>query len=94
VWQDLRNGKDYDTYAARVTSDGKVLDPEGIAVAVAKDNQCQPVVCWDGTAFQVAWRGFAITRGDAYDIWGGRVSTDGGIAHHTAVRFERGKAVV
>ncbi len=26
VWQDLRNGKDWDVYAARVSSDGKVLD--------------------------------------------------------------------
>ncbi len=77
VWQDLRGGKDYDTYAARVSAEGKVLDAEGIPIAVAKDNQCQPVVCWEGSAYQVVWRGYAYNPGDAYDMWGVRVSPAG-----------------
>jgi hypothetical protein len=55
VWQDLRNGKDYDIYAARVTLEGKVLDPDGIPVANAKDNQCMPSVSFDGKNFVIAW---------------------------------------
>jgi hypothetical protein len=88
AWHDLRNGKDWDVYAARVAPDGKVLDPEGIAVAQGDRNQCEPGVCWDGSHFQLLWRDF---RGEAkeivagpnrqpgtgYHIYGGRVSAAG-----------------
>jgi len=77
VWQYLCNGADYDTYAARVSVDGKVLDADGLAIAAAKENQCQPDVVWEGTAFQVIWRGYEFRKGDAYDMWGARVSTGG-----------------
>ncbi|MCY3020663.1 MAG: hypothetical protein NTW87_16720, partial [Planctomycetota bacterium] len=33
VWQDFRNGKDYDILAARISPEGKVLDREPILVA-------------------------------------------------------------
>jgi len=55
VWQDLRNGKDYDVYAARVTRQGKLLDPAGIEVAKAPNNQCSPAVSFDGKNFVVVW---------------------------------------
>jgi len=74
VWHDLRNGKDYDVYAARVSPDGKVLDPDGLLVAGGEYNQCEPAVCFDGAAFQVLWRNF---YGKGYHIYGGRVSPDG-----------------
>ena len=32
VWQDLRNGGDYDVYGARVSEAGELLDPGGFAV--------------------------------------------------------------
>ncbi len=73
VWQDLRNEKDYDVYAARVSAGGKVLDPDGVAVASGEKNQCEPAVCFDGRSFQVLWRHF---NGKGYNIHGGRVSTD------------------
>ena len=38
VWGDLRNGKDYDVYGARVSADGKVLDLDGILIATGEHN--------------------------------------------------------
>jgi hypothetical protein len=55
VWQDMRNGKDYDIYAARVDPEGRVLDKDGIRVAVARHNQCKPRVSFDGNDFVIAW---------------------------------------
>ena len=75
VWQDLRNGKDYDIYAARVTLEGKVLDKEGILVSGLRHNQCIPKVAWDGKAFQVVWQDFRSNV--SYEIYGARVSTTG-----------------
>lgn len=87
VWHDLRKGKDWDVYGARVTSEGKVLDPDGIAVAAAERNQCEPGVVWDGKNFQVLWRGFQGETSDivsqaclpkaGYHIFGGRISGEG-----------------
>lgn len=76
VWQDLKNGKDYDIYGARITVDSRVLDPEGIAVAKANGNQCRPSVSFDGENFIVVWmdnRDFI----QSYHIRAARVTTQG-----------------
>lgn len=71
VWQDWRNGKSFDVYAARVTADGKVLDPDGIAVCTEKGDQVMPVVASDGSGSAlVAWADY---RGGNYDIYGAAV---------------------
>jgi len=75
VWQDLRNGTDYDLYAARVSPEGKVLDPQGIAVAAGKHNQAQAAICFDGKVFHILWRD--MRDGKEYDIYGGRLGMDG-----------------
>ncbi len=74
VWQDLRGGKDYDFYAARITPDGKVLDPDGILVAAGAHNQANPAVAFDGSNFLVVWQDF---RSGKYAVHGARVSADG-----------------
>jgi len=76
VWQDLRNGKDYDVLAARVSPEGKVLDAEPIAVAAAPRTQALPAVASDGNGFLVAWQGLV---GDetAYRGFAAPVSADG-----------------
>jgi hypothetical protein len=74
VWQDLRNGKDYDVYAARVTPEGKTLDPDGILVSGGERNQCVPRVAFDGKTFLVVW---ADMRSKTYETWGARVTPDG-----------------
>ena len=57
VWQDFRNGKDYDVLAARISVEGKVLDAAPIAVAAAPRTQALPAVASDGKGFLVAWQG-------------------------------------
>lgn len=73
VWADLRNDKDYDVYAARVTEAGQVLDSAGIALGVGGGNQCQPEVAFDGQNWLVVWRHYA----SGYVVRGARVSTAG-----------------
>lgn len=74
VWQDLRNGKDYDVYAARVSSDGKTLDPDGVLIGGGAHNQAEPAVAFDGKDFLVVWQDFGTGK---YAIHGARVSPDG-----------------
>lgn len=71
VWQDWRGGKSYDVYAARVSGDGKVLDPDGIAVCIEKGDQVMPAVASDGAGGSlVVWADY---RAGHYDIWGAPV---------------------
>ncbi len=78
VWDDYRHLKyaTYDIYAARVSSAGKVLDPGGVRVSSAANNQVRPAVAFDGTRYLVAWYDY---RNNATypDIYGSRISKSG-----------------
>jgi hypothetical protein len=71
VWQDLRHGKDYDVYGARINEDGRVLDPEGFLIAGGSGNQINPTVVFDGSQYLVAWSHF---EGFKYVIRSAKVS--------------------
>ncbi len=75
VWSDLRNGKDFDIYAARVTPDGKVLDKDGFLVAGGERNQYGAVAAASGGKFLVAWQDYRDGKG--YAIHAARVNPDG-----------------
>jgi len=75
AWEDFRNGKDYDVYAARVSEDGKVLDEGGFPVAVRADNQARPAVGFAGGNYLVAWMDGR--RYPVYGIYAARVSSAG-----------------
>jgi hypothetical protein len=75
VWQDFRNGKDWDVYAARVTPDGKVLDREGLVVAASPYSQALPTVAVAPDGFLVAWQDFR--NGRYYRPCVGLVSAEG-----------------
>lgn len=77
VWQDLRNGKDYDVYAARVSPEGKVLEPKGLLIAGGKFNQSRPRLTFDGENFVVVWED--LRNGKNYKVFGARVSPAGKI---------------
>lgn len=74
VWADLRNDRDYDVYAARITDAGQVLDSTGIALGMGGGNQCQPDVAFDGQNWLVVWRHHGA---GGYVVRGARVSTTG-----------------
>jgi hypothetical protein len=93
VWQDLRpstssgqaTGRDWDVYAARVTTEGKVLDPNGFLVSGGQHNQALPRVVWDGRAFLVVWQDFR--SGRFYEIFGAYVGTDGRVSEAQGIRI-------
>lgn len=58
VWQDLRNKKDYDILAVRISEQGEVLDNDPIVIAGGPHNQVLPDVASDGKGFMVVWQGF------------------------------------
>ena len=75
VWRDGRSTT-RDIYAARVSSDGAVVDKVGIPVAVAADVQDYPAVASDGAnQFLVVWDDKR--SGKDLDIYGARVSAKG-----------------
>ena len=79
VWQDDRNGLySYDIYGARVSSAGAVLDPAGIAISTAAEDQHSPSVAWNGSHFLVVWYEYYFRRSSG-DIYGARVSSAGAV---------------
>lgn len=56
VWHDLRNGRDWDVYAARVSPAGKVREPDGFLVAGGARNQASPVLAPADDGFLVVWQ--------------------------------------
>ncbi|ATB27228.1 hypothetical protein [Melittangium boletus] len=73
VWQDKRTGT-HDIYGARVDSAGTVLDPNGIAISTAANEQLAPSVAHNGTNFLVVWQD---ARSGVFDIYGARVNGSG-----------------
>lgn len=82
VWEDYRFGPyTSDIFGARVTTNGAVLDSNGIAICTAVDYQWDPAVAFDGSNFLVVWSD-ARSQVD-FDLYGARVST-GGVVLDTA----------
>ena len=73
VWSDARSGVS-DIYGTRLTPDGIVLDPAGIAMSTAANAQTGPAVACDGSGYLVVW---ADRRVDTSDIYATRVTADG-----------------
>jgi len=57
LWRDHRSGDNDDIYAARVTPQGNLLDPDGIAVAAEPGNQWQPGIAFWGSHFLAVYEG-------------------------------------
>ena len=88
VWQDLRNGTDYDVYAARVTPDGSLPDGSGFLVSGGAHNQVEPHVAFDGQNFFVAWQDFR--SASAYQIYGARITPQGTVLDPDGLQLASG----
>ncbi|MEO0009741.1 MAG: T9SS type A sorting domain-containing protein [candidate division WOR-3 bacterium] len=77
VWQDERDPSgSADIYGARITSDGEILDPEGIPVSTAEDYQLFPDVVSGNGGYFVVWTD---SRSGNYDVYAARVTADGDV---------------
>lgn len=80
VWQELKDGRQYDVRAARVSPEGKVLDAKSIAVATSPENDAMPDVASDGQNFVVVWNAAEIgDKATALQIYAATVSSAGAV---------------
>lgn len=77
VWSDERNPGDPDVYAARVQTDGTVLDPCGVLVSGAANGQLRPDIAAADSQLLVVWDDRGVDVGG--DIWAARLNTSGGL---------------
>jgi hypothetical protein len=85
AWTDFRSGN-ADVYAARVrNSDGAVLDPNGIPVAVTGAGERAPAVSWNGSEWLVVW------EREATSILATRVAPDGEVLDPSGIPIASGQ---
>ena len=70
VWADGRNSPNWDIYGARVSPAGVLLDPDGIPLTQAPDDDVWPDVAWNGSTFVVACGAPTERRGARVDLSG------------------------
>jgi hypothetical protein len=75
VWKDIRSDIG-DIFGTRMSPAGAVLDPAGIPISQAPDEQSLPAVAFNGS-FLVVWRDRR--RGASHDTFGARVRADGSV---------------
>jgi len=87
VWQDLRSRQSWEIYGARLRFDGKVLDPDGIPIAIGRQNAEHPQVAWDGKNFLVVW--MEENKGSGSDIAAARINPEGKVLDPDRVLIPR-----
>lgn len=75
VWTDTRHTTFPAIYGARVSPQGKVLDPRGLVISSAAGGRGSPAVCSGGTSFLVVWRDERDSN--RMEIYGARVTPQG-----------------
>jgi len=87
VWHDMRNGKDWDLYGTRVSSDGTVLDPNGILISGGAHNQCFGDIVYGGGYYYVVW--LDARHFPEYRIYGTRISVNGVVQEASGTELVR-----
>jgi hypothetical protein len=75
VWQDGRNGPNA-IYAARVSTSGVVLDPDGIPIAASPDAQSAPALATSGAGTTILW---TEVRNGFSNVLGANLSQSGAV---------------
>jgi hypothetical protein len=77
VWQDRRNGSNYDIYCQKLNASGTVQwTANGIAASTAANSQINPKMAIDNTgAVILAWQHY--NTGAGYDVYAQRINTAG-----------------
>ena len=83
VWTGTAAPTSFDIYGARVSGAGSVLDPAGIAISTAANDQTAPAVASWGDSFLVVWQDRR--SGTSYDIYGAGVGADGTVAQPAGI---------
>lgn len=81
IWQDLRNGTDYDLYYARVNLDGEVLEPDGNLFVSTQNDEISPFIPQTEIPF-VMW--YRITPAE-YQFRGGFIDTSGMLSYENTL---------
>jgi len=79
------NSTPYDIYGARVSPQGSVLEPDGIAISTAPGSQRSPAVAFNGAEYLVTWT-------DGSRIAGSRIATDGRVVDPSELTIGEGGA--
>jgi hypothetical protein len=72
VWNEDKN-ENLDIIGTRISTEGKILDPEGIKISVEPENQKLPSITFGGAYYFIAW----FDSRDTNAIYGTRVSPTG-----------------
>jgi hypothetical protein len=93
TWSDLRDsgsGNDLsDVYGTRVSGDGVVLDPSGIAISTLTGTQHEPSVAYNGADYLVVWQDGPYEGGGG--IGGARVTADGVLLDPVGIHIGAGE---
>jgi hypothetical protein len=85
VWHDRRSGSTNDIYGTRIDKTGTVINPAGIAITTAPNEQYYPSSSFDGTNYLVTW--YDRRDGSSYDIYGARVQQSGVVLEPTGIEI-------
>ena len=77
VWEDFRNGSNYDIYSQRISSTGVVLWLlNGVAISAVSNDQTMPVIISDGNGgVIITWTDFR--SGNYSDIYAQKINAEG-----------------
>jgi hypothetical protein len=91
VWEDERGRGGFDIFGARVTREGRVLDPHGIAVSIGPRDQRNPAIAANGTNYFVVWQDeYLASVRNPLDIYGTAILGDGTVLQTQGVSIEPG----
>ena len=96
VWQDRRSVatspiSQIDIFGVRLSSAGAVLDPAGIQITMAMDDQKEPAVAFGGGQYLVVWQD-GRTAANVLDVYGARISAAGKVLDASGIPISSGKS--